>query len=352
MASRILYIDDDPAVARLAERVLGRNGFEVVHAPSVALGLELFQSQTFDAVVLDHYFQTGTGMNFLTSVSDSINLVPILYVTGSSEAQIAIDALKGGAADYVIKTAADDFFPLLLNSLQQALDNFRLRKEKEETDRLLVAAKDRAELMVAEMNHRIANSLALVSAMIRMQMNSESLQETRSALAETQSRIAAIAGVHRSLYTSENVGTVELSTYISSLTSDLKNAAPSATAVDITTQLEPMTVSADRAVAIGVIVTELITNALKYAYADGAGQIRVKLGQTDDQCLLIIEDDGVGIDESSQPKGTGLGTKLIKAMSQSLSATTTYDRCNVSGAPGVSVHITWPRDVETVKTTA
>ena len=87
----ILYVDDDPTVARLATRVLGRHGVQVDHAPSVVLGLEKFNAGTFDAVVLDHYFVTGTGLQFLNAIGDRSRDTPVLYVTGASEAQIAIE---------------------------------------------------------------------------------------------------------------------------------------------------------------------------------------------------------------------------------------------------------------------
>lgn len=166
----------------------------------------VFQNGQFDVVVLDHYFQTATGMEFLAAIETVPARVPVLYVTGSNEAQIAIDALKAGAADYVIKNVGDDFFPLLLAAINQALENHRLRQtKKEEADRLLIKAKEHAEMMVKEMNHRIANSLSLVSAMIRLQINTLKSQEAETALLETQSRISAIVGVHRSLYNTANV---------------------------------------------------------------------------------------------------------------------------------------------------
>ena len=164
--------------------------------------------------MLDHYFQGQTGHDFLEGIKGKAGNVPILYVTGSSDAEVAIKALKGGASDYVMKSAADDFFPLLVSALNQALENARLREEKVEADRQVLLAKERAELLLAEMNHRIANSLAMVSAMINMQKQIAQSEETKIALAETQSRIMAIGGVHRSLYTSENVEQVELDVYL------------------------------------------------------------------------------------------------------------------------------------------
>lgn len=339
MTLQILYVDDDPTLAKLAQRVLGRHDISVVHAASVAAGLEEFQARTFDAVVLDHYFQNGTGLQFLASIGDACREIPVLYVTGASEAQIAIDALKAGAADYVIKNVGDDFFPLLLNSIQQALENFQLRRAKEEAERQLLQAKERAELMAKEMNHRIANSLSLVSAMIRMQLNAVATEEARTALLETQSRISAIAGVHRSLYTAYNVGEVELDSYLSSIIHDLARSGRDNDKIRILTEMASVKASPDQAVALGVIVTELTTNALKYAYPEGEGDIRIHLHRSDGHIRLLVEDDGVGIGDSDQPKGTGLGTRLIGAMAQSLKADITQSATAVSN--GATICIQW-----------
>ncbi|MEG8019139.1 sensor histidine kinase [Sphingomonas sp. LR55] len=82
----------------------------------------------------------------------------------------------------------------------------------------------------------------------------------------------------------------------------------------------------DRAVSLGVIVTELVTNACKYAYPTGGGEVRVALRRIDDDLfLLAVEDDGCGIPEDAVPRGTGLGTKLIRAMAQSLQTIVEYD---------------------------
>jgi two-component sensor histidine kinase len=343
MALRILYVDDDPMLAKLAARVLGRHDITLVHASSVAQGLEEFHADRFDAVVLDHYFQNGTGLQFLHAVGDASKEIPVLYVTGSSEAQIAIDALKAGAADYVIKSATDDFFPLLLTSIQQARANFQLRREKDEADRLLVEAKERAELMAKEMNHRIANSLSLVSAMIRMQMNVVGTDEARTALSETQHRISAIAGVHRSLYTADNVGAVELDSYLSAIISELAKAVPDAGRICIKTDMQRIRASADQAVALGVIVTELTTNALKYAYPQTTGDIRISLTASDSDVELTVEDDGIGMDTDARPTGTGLGTKLISAMAQSLRATLSHHDKQGGGHRGTRVSVRWPK---------
>lgn len=339
---RVLYVDDDPVLARLASKVLARNDFEVVHAPSISIGLELFGTEEFAAVVLDHHFENQTGLNFLEAVADAATRAPILYVTGSSDAEIAIKALKGGAADYVMKSATDDFFPLLASALEQALENARLRNAKEEADRQLVIAKERAELLLSEMNHRIANSLSLVSAMIRMQMQIAKSDETRTALAETQSRISAIAGVHRSLYTSDNVGEVDLSAYLSSIIAEFQSSSGFSTGIAIHSDIAPVSTTADKAVSLGVILIELLTNAAKYAYPDGAGNVRVGLREgAGDNLALSVEDDGVGYDREQGPQGTGLGTRLINAMAINLAATVSHGRVNK--ATGTHISVAWSK---------
>lgn len=212
------------------------------------------------------------------------------------------------------------FFPLLLAAINQALENHRLRQTKEEADRLLIKAKEHAEMMVKEMNHRIANSLSLVSAMIRLQINTLKSQEAETALLETQSRISAIAGVHRSLYNTANVGLVSLNSYLTSIIGDLFQAVPGSSSITVETSLCEVDLNADHAVALGVIVTELLTNALKYAYPDQEGTVRINLSAQDGRFILVVEDDGVGVKPDSAPRGTGLGTKLIMAMAQNIGA--------------------------------
>ncbi|UXS04620.1 sensor histidine kinase [Agrobacterium tumefaciens] len=341
---RVLYVDDDPALVRLSSRVLGRHGMDVIHAASVASGLEFFEREPFDVVVLDHYFQTTTGMEFLAAIRSHTARAPVLYVTGSNEAQIAIDALKAGAADYVIKNVGDDFFPLLVTAINQALENHRLRQTKDEADRLLVKAKEHAEMMVKEMNHRVANSLSLVSAMIRLQINTLKSQEAETALLETQSRIAAIAGVHRSLYSTANIGLVSLNAYLTSIISDLFQAVPGSSAVTVETSLCDVSLKADHAVALGVIITELLTNALKYAYPDQAGMVRVQLSEENRQFVLVVEDDGIGSKPGASPRGTGLGTKLIMAMAQNINARVEQTHTHPELGKGTRYTMTWSEE--------
>ncbi|HEV7436316.1 MAG TPA: histidine kinase dimerization/phosphoacceptor domain -containing protein [Pseudorhizobium sp.] len=327
MPQTVLYVDDDLALARLAQRHLGRAGYDVVHAADSASALAALAEGSFGAIVLDHYLRAETGLQILSMLKEREIVLPVIYVTGSSEATIAIEALKNGASDYVIKTVGEEFWPLMESALRQALANAELRKAKEKADQEIRLGKERAEVLLAEVNHRVANSLALVAALIRLQVSNSKSEDVKEALTETQARITAIAGMHRSLYTSDDVRHVEMDKYLGTLVKEVQNSVNmEQQGPSIQLKADPLSLSSDRAVSVGMIVTELLTNAIKYAYPEGGeGDVRVAFtAQSPEQALLVVEDDGIGWREGDTPQGTGLGSRIVKSMAATLGSTVEY----------------------------
>ncbi|MDO1582027.1 sensor histidine kinase [Rhizobium oryzicola] len=327
MPQAILYVDDDVALGRLAQRSLGRLGFDVQHVTDGTACLSALTEGHFDAVVLDHYLRAETGLDILRALNARDITIPTIYVTGSSEATIAVDALKSGASDYVVKTVGEEFWSLMENALRQAIATAELKRAKEKAEQEIRLGKERAEVLLAEVNHRVANSLALVAALIRLQVSNSKDETVREALTETQARITAIAGMHRSLYTSDDVRHVEMDKYLETLVREVQRSVNmDSQGPIITLRAAPVSLTSDRAVSVGMIVTELLTNAIKYAYpAGGEGEVRVILEQRDPAtALLAVEDDGIGLVEGDLPKGTGLGSRIIRSMAATLGSSVTY----------------------------
>ena len=323
----VLYIDDDDGLRRLAARALARRGYVVTMAARGDEGVALAREQRFDLVAVDHYMPGMDGLETMAALHALPTPPPVVYVTGSEETQVAVSALKAGAADYVVKTIGDDFFDLLAATFAQVCEKAELERGKAAAEAELRASNARLEALLGEVNHRVANSLQLVTAMVRLQSTALDDGPARAALEDTQRRIAAIAQVHRRLYTSNDVESVDMQEYLGALVEELAetwstDAAPRA----LTLAAEPIRLPTDRAVSLGVIVTELVTNAFKYAYPGGSGEVRVGLHRVDDDFfLLAVEDDGCGIADGAAPKGTGLGTKLVRAMAQSLQTAIEYE---------------------------
>ena len=320
--ARVLYIDDDDGLRRLASRALARRGYAVSAADGGEAGLALAAAEPFDLIAVDHYMPGMDGLATLTALRARGDGTPVVYVTGSDEGRIAIAALKAGAADYVVKTIGEDFFDLLAASFSQVLARAELERAKARAEADLRASNARLEALLGEVNHRVANSLQLVSAMIRLQASALTDDKAREALEDTQRRIGAIAQVHRRLYTGSDVERVDMRDYLQALIDELgetwsSDAAPRRLALTAAA----ITLPTDRAVSLGVIVTELVTNACKYAYPAGGGEVRVDLRDTGAHAFeLVVEDDGCGMAPDARPRGTGLGQKLIRAMAQSLQA--------------------------------
>lgn len=327
---RVLYIDDDPGLGRLMQRTLALRGLTIEHAATGAEGLCRLDAGDIDIVALDHDLGAETGLDVLQQIRAREDAPPVIYVTGSDDARVAVAALKAGAVDYVWKDIQGHYRDLLVELVQSALTQERLKREKLRAERQVLEAKERAELLLREVNHRVANSLALVQSLARLQANAVSDEGAKFALQEMQARIAAIAGIHRRLYNSSDVRFVEMDAYIESLVQELSEAMNAEAKhhlilLNVETQMQ---VATDKAVSIGVVITELVTNAYKYAYpAEITGNIRIFLRRDADRMILMVEDDGVGFssDGTAKPKGTGVGTRVIKAMASNLRATLRYD---------------------------
>lgn len=202
----------------------------------------------------------------------------------------------------------------------------------------LAMARERAEVLLAEVNHRVANSLQLVAVLVGMQMRAVHDTAAKDALRETQSRISAIALIHKSLYTSGDVTNVALNEYLGAILSNLETAMKKDghTAI-LKCYLEPVSLRTDASVNLGVAVQELVTNAFKYAYpADQPGEVRVRLKRLDDgKAELTVEDDGVGIAPNAARAGTGLGSKIIHTMASALKTQVEY----VNRGPGTAARL-------------
>ena len=202
----------------------------------------------------------------------------------------------------------------------------------------LALARERAELLLSEVNHRVANSLQLVAGLVHMQSRTVTDQAAKGALKETQTRIQAISQIHKSLYTSGDVTSVALNDYLGVMLDNLGVAMrKDGHTARLTSMLDPVFLPADESISLGVVATELVTNAFKYAYPAGqSGDIRVMLRNLPEgRAELVVQDDGIGLGATVRPGGTGLGSKIIAAMAAALKTNVEY----INRAPGTAARL-------------
>ena len=328
----LLYIDDDAALARLVERGLKRLGFTVEHAADGNAGLDRLAKGGIDVVALDQYMPGLDGLETLERIMALSDSPPVVFVTASQDSKIAVTALKAGAADYLVKDVQGEFIPLLQVAAEGALRQARLQKARDEAEAEVRASRDRfaalaaeREMLLREVNHRVGNSLQIIASLLHLQANTATQDDVKAALTNAMGRVAAVAQVHRRLYTSHDLNSVLLNQYLDALLDDLRRSAEGNRMSRLTLKSVPVEIDPDRAVAVGIVVNELVMNAVKYAYPDSAGPIHVDLKVEGDDIVLAIADDGVGLNATSDPRSTGMGQRIVSAMATKLEADVTRD---------------------------
>lgn len=196
------------------------------------------------------------------------------------------------------------------------------------------------EFLIGEINHRVQNSLQLVSSFLSMQARESADAALQAAVGEARRRIAAVSLVHRRLYRSDQLETIDAARYLDELLDDLVASIGEDWGRHLVRDLQPIMLPNDRAVGLGLVLTELVINANKYAYGGAPGPLRVTLAEDRNLFRLIVTDEGAG-------RGTarsGFGSRLIEGLVRQLGGTLDYDDTQ----PGTRATLTAP--IEAVRT--
>ena len=222
------------------------------------------------------------------------------------------------------------------------LDVTERRTIEAEKDALLKHAEEllrQKEVLLQEMQHRVANSLQIIASILLLKARAVTSDETRHHLHDAHRRVMSVAAVQQHLHASEGIDQIEVRSYLTTLCESLATSMVgegSSTVIAVTA--DKGTIDSARAVSFGLIVTELLINAIKYAFPvptrDDRIDVRYEINGTD--WKLSVADNGVGKAADDDPKSGGLGTAIVKALVRQLDA-----QLETTGAPsgGVLVSI-------------
>ena len=189
------------------------------------------------------------------------------------------------------------------------------------------------DLLLRELNHRVKNNFQMVASLLDMQRRRATDPGSQQALADALRRVHSMAQAHAYLYSpSDASDQIDLGAYLGDLCENLSDSLLLSGQVRLDCWLTPCMVSRDRAVAVGLVVNELVTNAAKHAFpSERNGTILVKLKQIEIGCELTIADDGVGLPPPGEIKTSGLGRKLVESFARQSGGILT-----IGGPPGAS----------------
>ena len=182
---------------------------------------------------------------------------------------------------------------------------------------------DEKETLLKEVHHRVKNNLQIVSSLLRMQARRFEHERDRQRVLESENRIRSMALVHEMLYASSGLSEIDFADYVSRLAHRLRTAfGEHATGVDLVIDASDSVLDLDTAVHLGLILNELISNALKHAFPSGrSGSITVRLDEDEHGLHVTVQDDGVGLPEGFELENIQtLGVQLVRAVSTQIGA--------------------------------
>jgi chemotaxis protein methyltransferase CheR len=230
--------------------------------------------------------------------------------------------------------------PLVLLAIKDVTDQREIEQEKARlqvhTDELL----EQQKTLLREMRHRIANSLQIIASILLMKASSVASEETKSELRAAHQRVMSVAAVQNHLHEVEGIEEIDMGAYLAKLGAGLASSmiGPGQN-IRVAVAADEGTLPSSDAVSIGLIATELVINAVKYAFPDGraSGRVRVTFEKKLADWKLTVSDNGVGRRPAAAGKARkGLGTALITALARQLEAQIS----EVSTDKGLTIEVT------------
>jgi two-component sensor histidine kinase len=326
---KVVMVDDSPADRRLCRELLVDvygSELEFFEANGAAAGLATCRTTAPDCVLLDYKLPDMTGLEFLAQLCpDGSSATPefaVVMLTGLASEQIAEQAMKSGAQDYLVKDSITA--EGLSLAIRKATEKVHLiRALKGERD-LLARSLAEKEVLIQEVHHRVKNNLAVIASLLRLQASRTQNEALAEALRESQHRVESMALIHEQLYGDGNLQEVDLARHAALLAGSLFHSyGVDPARISWRVAVEPFSLGVDQAIPVGLILNELISNALKHAFPDGrAGSVLIEGSRAQGRIHLAVEDDGIGAPPGIEVvRPESLGMQIIQILTRQLKGT-------------------------------
>lgn len=198
-------------------------------------------------------------------------------------------------------------------------------------NRIIEKQRSDLEVLNREIHHRVKNNLQVISSLLDLQSEATDDSKTAEKFLEGSQRVQSMAYIHQNLYQGESIDSIDIQQYINILTKNLMQSYNAeADNITLTADVEAIKLHSDTVIPLGMIINELVSNALKYAFRNKQrGQIKVVLKRINENLLLQVKDNGIGIpDGIDVSTGSSFGYKIIKAFAQKLKGLITINNIN------------------------
>jgi len=313
---RVLLLEDSTLDAELVTEALSSSGLAVA-VERVVLEEEFsraLRDGSWDLVLADYLLPGFNGLNALALVRQRFPELPFVFVSGALGEEVAVEALKRGATDYVLKDRLDRLPGTVLRALAEARERAENRQAQEAMQKLL----DERTALLHELDHRVKNNLQLLLSLIGIEIRHAADEATGRVLERMRERLQALGAAHRDLYDGNGLSRFDVSSFARELCEDLTTSfAPAAVIPEF--DVEDIEVEAANAAPMALLFNELIVNALTHAFKGGRGTLKLAMRVRDRRLLFQLSDDSSGPAEKQAAQAGASGT-VLKGLARQLDA--------------------------------
>ena len=333
MIMKILAIEDNPADAEILRELLADqqgSSFEIKNARSLAAAKSLVPGGKIDFILLDLGLPDSQGLDTLRVIRSLSSAIPIVVLTGFDDEETGVKALHEGAQDYLVKGQITG--PSLSRCIRYTNERYRIDQDLIKKNEDLVAMNEEItaiseelrknieelsqrehelndtlaekEVLLSEIHHRVKNNLTAFISLLSLESAYDGSPAGLALKKDLQNRARSMALIHETLYRTKNYSRVNMDVYLSTLVGQIANSYESAKSIKTVVDAAGITLDLSRATPGGLIINELMTNSLKYAFPDSfdcekvRGEpctIEVSLTQDDGAYILTVRDNGIGL---------------------------------------------------------
>ncbi|KLK92047.1 hypothetical protein AA309_16625 [Microvirga vignae] len=333
-ALRILLLEDSALDAELVTEALSSVGL-LVSIERVVLEEDFsraLRDGEWDLVLADYLLPGFNGLNALALVRGQCPELPFVFVSGALGEEVAVEALKRGATDYVIKDRLDRLPATVLRALAEARERTEKRQAQDALQKLL----DERTALLHELDHRVKNNLQLLMSLIAIEIRHAEDEATSRVLERMRERLQALGAAHRDLYDKKGSSRFDVSNFARGICGEL-TATVSGVTITPEFDVENIEVEATKAAPMALLFNEIIVNAISFAYKERHGKLKLVMHVRDGRLLFQLSDDAFSREEK-QAAQNGASGIILKGLARQLDASVEWP----SDRPEVLVRILMP----------
>lgn len=333
---RILVVEDEELIGQDIKVLLEDLGYEVPDlVPSGEEAIMRASEIHADLVLMDIMLEGDIdGIEAAKKINNDFG-IPIIYLTAYRNEEILQRAKLTEPYAYIVKPFEERE---LRTNVEIVLNRHRAEKERIKLTEItaknefLKKSLDEQETLLREIHHRVNNNMQIISSLLSLQSTHVKDERDLDLFIDSQNRVKSMAKVHERLYQSSDLSSVMFSEYGISLLNDLFSSHRAPPGIRLKVDIDDVSFNMETAIPCGLIINELVSNALKYAFPSGEGKIFVSLRDyEDDKYLLTIRDNGVGIpNEINFKNSDSLGFRLVNNLTNQLEGKIDLERNNGS----------------------